>query len=124
MLETIIGYMDQITIVFAFIIMILTILNFIRVRRELDKVKILFKVGDKEYLTDDNLTRKDCRRSEIQGVLRTKLKKDRNFYEIDFLKKRDYFENIYEIQKGKKDTLTIYLTPQELEQFDITKEIE
>lgn len=118
-IETTISYMDQITIVFAFIIMVLTILNYIRAKRELDRIKIVFKVGDKEILIDDNLARKDCQRSEVQGILRTKLKKGVPHYDIDFLKKRDYFKNIYEIQKGKKDTLTIYIEPDELEKFDI-----
>lgn len=117
-IEIAISYMDQITIIFAFIIMILTILNYIRAGREFDRIKIFFQVGDRKILIDDNLTRKDCKRSEIQGVFRTKLKKEKTFYDIDFLKKREYFKNIYQIQKGKKDTLTIYVTPQELEQFD------
>jgi hypothetical protein len=118
-IETTISYMDPITIVFGFVIMVLTILNYIRAKRELDRIKIVFKVGDKEILIDDNLTRKDCQRSEVQGILRTKLKKGVSHYDIDFLKKRDYFKNIYEIQKGKKDTLTIYIEPDELEKFDI-----
>ena len=123
MFSVIIGYLDQITIVFAFIIMILSILNFIRDRKQLDKISIIFYVDDKqEIVIDDNLTRKDCRRSEIQGILRTKLKKNKTFYEVSFLAKKEYFENIYKIQKAKEDRLLIYITADELKQFNIRED--
>lgn len=119
MFTQIMSYLDNVTIVFAFVIMILTILNFIRERKQLEKITIVFLVENEEMVVDDNLTRKDCQRSEIQGVLRTKLKKNKTFYDIDFLKNRDYFENIYEIQKAKKDKLVIKLSSDEFEQFEI-----
>ena len=119
MFTTFISYLDQITIVFAFVIMILTILNFLRERKQFDKISILFWVEGKEIVVDDNLTRKDCQRSEIQGVLRTKLKKGTSFYDVAFLKEKAYFENIYKIQKAKEDRLVIRLTADEFEQFEI-----
>jgi len=119
MFTTIITYLDYVTIVFAFVIMILTILNFLRERKQLNKISILFLVEGKEIIVDDNLTRKDCQRSEIQGVLRTKLKKGKNFYDVAFLKEKAYFENIYKIQKAKEDRLVIMLTADEFEQFEI-----
>ena len=119
MFEKIITYLDYVTIVFAFVIMILTFLNFLREKKQLEKITIVFLLEDEEMVVDDNLTRKDCQRSEIQGILRTKLKKEKNFYDIDFLKNRDYFENIYEIQKAKKDKLVIRLSNDEFEQFEL-----
>jgi hypothetical protein len=118
MFKEIIGYLDNVTIVFACVIMVLTILNFIRDRRQLEKIKIVFLLEKREILVDENLTRKDCQRSEIQGVLRTKLKKEIKFYDIDFLKENKYFENIYQIQKAKEDKLIIKVSQSELEQFD------
>jgi len=115
MFTEIIGYLDTITIVFACVIMVLTILNFIRDRKQLEKIKIVFLLEKKEILVDENLTRKDCQRSEIQGVLRTKLKKEIKFYDIDFLKDKKYFENIYHIQKAKEDKLVIKVSQSELE---------
>jgi len=120
MFTQIITYLDYVTIVFAFVIMILTILNFVRERKQLDRIGILFWFEGGEIVVDDNLTRKDCQRSEIQGILRTKLKKGRSFYDVAFLKERAYFENIYKIQKGKEDRLVIRLTLEELEQFDVS----
>ena len=38
MLAQIMTYLDNVTIVFAFVIMILTILNFIRERKQLEKI--------------------------------------------------------------------------------------
>lgn len=119
MFEVIITYLDYVTILFAFVIMILTILNFLRERKQLEKIEIVFLVEDKEIVVDDNLTRKDCQRSEIQGILRTKLRKERSFYDIDFLRDREYFENIYRIQKAKSDKLVIKLSMDEVEQFEI-----
>ena len=119
MFTVIIGYLDYVTIVFAFVIMILTILNFIRDRKQLEKIKIVFLCDNREIIVDDNLTRKDCQRGEIQGVLRTKLKKEIKVYDIDFLKNRKYLENIYQIQKAQEDKLIIKVDKEELEQFDI-----
>ncbi len=119
MFTVIIGYLDYVTIVFAFVIMILTILNFIRDRKQLEKIKIVFLYDNREIIVDDNLTRKDCQRGEIQGVLRTKLKKEIKVYDIDFLKNRKYLENIYQIQKAQEDKLIIKVDKEELEQFDI-----
>jgi len=119
MLALIIDYLDKITIVFAFITMIFTFINYIQAKRQLEKIKIVFVCNEKEILIDSNLTRKDCQRGEIQGILRIKLKKDISFYDIDFLKKSEYFENIYRVQNAKSDKLSIYVTPEELKQFEI-----
>ena len=119
MFSLIIDYLDKITIVFAFITMILTFVNYIQAKKQLQKIKIVFICNEKEILIDNNLTRKDCQRGEIQGILRTKLKKGISSYSINFLKKSEYFENIYNVQNAKTDKLSIYVTPEELRQFDL-----
>ena len=119
MFSLIIDYLDKITIVFAFITMILTFINYIQAKKQLQKIKIVFICNEKEILIDNNLTRKDCQRGEIQGILRTKLKKGISSYSINFLKKSEYFENIYNVQNAKTDKLSIYVTLEELRQFDL-----
>ena len=106
------------------ITLIIVAYNFLKAKKEkelqLTKILIIFKLSNgNEILVDKNLPRKDISRSEIQGVLRTKLKKGIKAYDIEYLKTDKYFENIYDIQAGKKDKLVILLNDDELEQFDL-----
>jgi len=89
--------------------------------KELVQIQIILiiKSTKQEIIIDKNLTRKDCQRSEIQGILRTKLIKGRNFYDIDYIGTDSYFENIYQIQIAKEDKLKIYLEDDELKQFGL-----
>jgi hypothetical protein len=89
--------------------------------KELVQIQIILiiKSTNQEIIIDKNLTRKDCQRSEIQGILRTKLIKGRNFYDIDYIGTDSYFENIYQIQIAKESKLKIYLEDDELKQFGL-----
>ena len=120
-IKSTITWMDWITIIFSFITMLGVVYNYFRNRKQLDKIIIIFKIisTNKELIIDKNLTRKDCQRSEIQGILRTKLIKGFKIYEIDYIGDNKYFENIYNIQIAKEDKLIIELKDDELKQFGI-----
>ena len=83
----VIDIMDKITILVAFITLFFVIRNWLNNRKQLKAIKIYFfiKYLDKKILIDDKLTRKDARRSEIQGVLGNKLIKGVPRYDIDYL---------------------------------------
>ena len=119
----VITYMDYMTIIFSFITMIFEIINYFKNKRQYDRIKIYFvvKSTNKMILIDKNILRKDCQRSEIQGVLRTKLIKGKSYYEIDYLKNDKYYQSIYNIQITKSNILKIYLEDDELTQFGIQK---
>jgi hypothetical protein len=120
--KNIITWMDWATIIFSFFTMFGVFYNIYKNKKQLEKITIYFVVesSGKRILIDENLTRKDCKRSEIQGVLRTKLVKGKIHYEVDYIGEDRYFENIYDIQTGKADSLDIYLKDDELEQFGIS----
>ena len=121
--DTLIVYMDKTTIVFSFGALFFTFINWKNDKKQLQKVGIYFKIksGDKEIPIDTNLSRKDCQRSEIQGILRTKLIKEKNFYNIDYLSTSQYVENIFKIQNSQipDNKLIIYLEDDELTQFGL-----
>jgi len=123
--KQVVSLMDVVTIVFSFITMLFVIYSFIKSRKQLDKISMVFQIksNNKEIEIDKNLTRKDCTRSEIQGVLRTKLQKGFPIYEIDYIGEEKYFENIYNIQTAKSDKLFIQLKDNELEQFGLQNEV-
>jgi len=123
--KKIMTWLDYVTIVFSIITMIGVFWNIFRNKRQFDKIKIVFiiKSNNKEILIDKNLIRRDCKRSEIQGILRNKLIKGKTTYDIEYLKSDKYFENIYRIQTVKSDILKIYLEDDELEPFGLGKEL-
>lgn len=119
----VITWLDWITIIFSTVTMFGVFYNFYQNRKQLEKVGVYFNLisNNKEYPIDTSLTRKDCQRSEVQGILRTKLIKGKSFYEIDYLSNKKYVEQIFNIQNSKSDKLTIFLQDDELEQFGLIK---
>jgi hypothetical protein len=119
--KQVITWMDIATIIFSFLTMLFVGYNFVKNRKQFDKIEIIFKVlSTKQEITiDKNLTRKDCKRSEIQGILRTKLTKEARTYNINYIGTDEYFENIYQIQIAKSDYLYIELGDDELSQFGL-----
>ena len=115
----IINFMDKITIVVSFATLFFVLKNYFKNKKQLEKIKIVFSHSDKDILVDNNLLRKDCQRSEIQGILRTKLKKGIGHYDIDYIGSKEYFDNLYEVQIGNSNKLTIYLKDDEANQFNI-----
>lgn len=118
-------WLDYVTIIFSTITMLGVFWNIVRNKRQFDKIKIFFiiKSNNKEILIDKNLIRRDCKRSEIQGILRNKLIKGEKVYDIEYLKSDDYFVNIYQVQTIKSDVLKIYLEDDELKPFGLKKEL-
>ncbi len=114
-----IDIMDKITILVAFFKLFFVYKNWKNNKKQLKAIKIylLIKCLDKKILIDDKLTRKDARRSEIQGILGNKLIKGITRYDIDYLANERYFNNVFEIQNAKVDELIIEIDDDEIGQF-------
>jgi len=105
-------------------------LGYMKYIKEEDTVKIKFKpkfvheAVDKDGTLDTKLTvmRKNCTRSEIQGLLGMIFNNchKRNRYDLeDFLTNRTILTIIDNAQKGKTDEVIIGITEEELKQFNI-----
>ena len=91
--------------------------NYHKNRKNEDEIEVYFDVdGKKEKLTT-YLLRKHISRAEIQGILRTKLKKGQKVFDIEYLSNPQYSKDVFQIQKGDKDDLIIKLTKEEREDF-------
>ena len=91
--------------------------NFFKNKKNENEIEVYLDVdGKKEKLTT-YLLRKQTSRAEIQGILRTKLKKGKNVFDIEYLSNPQYAKDISQIQKGDKDDLIIKLTKEEREDF-------
>ncbi len=85
-----------------------------------EKIKIILKQGDNEYILPD-LRRQDVARNEIQGRLRIALR-NTDFYKIAYLNDEKYFNQIDEIVEGSSElgnsSLIINCTKEEFAQFN------
>jgi hypothetical protein len=123
--------MDWTTIVFAFLAMFGTGLNWWHNKKQLEKIPIYF--NDKKlnlditrkdisrYFNDKKLnldiTRKDISRQELQGILGILRKDMKEHYHIEYLSTLQYLDAIYNVQRCRSDKLTIFITAEELKQF-------
>jgi hypothetical protein len=97
--------------------LIFVALNFYKGRKNDEKIEIYFDInGEKEKLTTFIL-RKHITRAEIAGILRSKKKTEVSEFNIEYLSSVNYLEDIFKIQKGKKDSLIIHITPEEIKDF-------
>jgi len=84
-----------------------------------DEVKIYFEVEGELKDTGLSLLRRDCTRSEINGILTMPLKEEHHFHKLKYMKNRELLQELHAIQKGKKDSLVMPMSAVEFEQFDI-----
>jgi hypothetical protein len=92
--------------------------NFYKGKKNDEKIEVSFDIdGKKERLTT-YILRKYITRAEVSGVLRSKLKKEISEFNIKYLSTSKYAEDIFKIQKGKKDTLIIHITQEERNCFN------
>ena len=84
-----------------------------------DEVKIYFEVEGELKDTGLSLLRRDCTRSEINGILTMPLKEEHHFHKLKYMKNRELLQELHAIQKGKKDRLVMPMSAVEFEQFDI-----
>jgi len=98
------------------IIAFMAYLEFIKAE---DEIEIYFEVEDVLHNTGLSLLRKDCTRSEINGILTMPLKEGVRFHELKYMKNRELLQELQAIQKGKKDRLVMPMSSVEFEQFEI-----
>jgi len=98
------------------IIAFMAYLEFIRAE---DEIEIYFEVEGKLTNTGLSLLRKDCTRSEINGIMTMPLKEGVRFHELKYMKNRELLQELHSIQKGKKDRLVMPMSAVEFEQFEI-----
>lgn len=103
--ETIITQLDYVTIVFAFCAMIASGYNFIARKKDMNEIEIFVIINAKKRQLPVKIMRKNVTRAEIKGIM-SDFDKDHNFT-ISYLKSPEFMNDIFLIQKGKKDSLTI-----------------
>lgn len=84
-----------------------------------DEIKIYFEVDGALKDTGLSLLRKDCTRSEINGILTMPLKDGVRFHNIKYMKNRELLQDLQAIQKGKKEKLVMPMSAVEFEQFNV-----
>ncbi len=65
----------------------------------------------------EELIREHFRRSEVQGILRNKLKEGIAQFDIAYLSDKKYLRDVFAVQQGKKDELVIRIGSDELKLF-------
>jgi len=124
-MNSIIPFMDKVTIVFAFLLMFVTLYNTYRQwkeqKQENKKIRIIFDVNDIDYILDLDMPRKHISRSEIQGVLAAFQVDVTARYSLAYLSNISFLDDIFKIQNNNLDHLNIKVTKEEFKQFDITK---
>lgn len=106
--ESLISWLNNFTVLFAFGAMCFSGFNFYRNLRQ-NKFILLYieKNGVKESL-DIEIKRKEFSRSELNGVLGA-LEKDGKF-NIDYFSTKEFFDQLNDVQKSKKEEFVIYLS--------------
>ena len=99
---------------------VLAFMTYLEYQKNEDEIKIIFDVeGNRKYI-GLSLLRKDFSRSELNGLLRSLLKDQRQFKIESFKNIPELLKDIQQIQKGEGDEFIIKLTKDELEQFDLS----
>jgi hypothetical protein len=121
----IIDTLDKITIIFSFLTMVMVGWNWIKNRKSEDKIQIYFQnqSGQIIWLENISIIRKHVTRSEVLGILGVLQKNSKERYNIAYLSKTRFFNDLYGVQIGENDTLVIEVTDEELEQFTIPESL-
>lgn len=114
--ETIITQLDYITIVFAFFAMIASGYNYIARKKEMNEIEIFISINHQKRQLPIKIIRKNVTRAEIKGIM-SDFDKDHNFT-ISYLKSPEFMNDIFLIQRGKKDSLIIKINDSDKFNFD------
>ena len=114
----IIDVLDVITILFSTLTLVFVVINFFynlyARKKENQLIKILIIKDGVEKQLPIGIPRKQISRSEVLGMLGVFDKQ--SYFEIAYTSKKEFFDQITEIQNNKKDVLRIYLQPND--EFD------
>ena len=109
----IIDVLDVITILFSTLTLVFVVINFFynlyARKKENQLIKILIIKDGVEKQLPIGILRKQISRSEVLGMLGVFDKQ--SYFEIAYTSKKEFFDQITEIQNNKKDVLRIYLQP-------------
>lgn len=114
--EVIITYLDNITIMFAFLAMVASSYNLFLRRRDMKEIEIFLIINGIKKQIPIKILRKNVTRAEIKGIM-SDFDKDHNFT-IKYFKTPNFINDIFLIQKGKKQTLTIKIENDDKFEFD------
>lgn len=106
-LDSFIYWINVITVLFSGLAMLFSGKNWWRNRKLSQYIPLYInRCGEKEFL-EIEIVRRDISRSELFGILGD-LEKDRNF-KIAYFSTKEFFKQLEEVQKSKKDEFVIYL---------------
>lgn len=116
---TIDGTFTLVSILITTLTLLVTTKTWWNNKKQLKPIKISFKIKslDKKITIEDKITRRDTKRSEIQGIIRNKLIKGVNQYKINYLSTANYSENILKVQNVSENEVAIELEDHEISQF-------
>ncbi len=112
--KQIITWMDWATIIFAFLAMFVSGINFYKRMKDNDEIQICIIYNNTKKLMPIVILRKHFTRAEVQGVLRAL--NYGKLYSIKYLLHEKFSKNILNIQNGKSKKLNIIL--EEGDSFD------
>ena len=85
--------------------------------KQSQKIKIYVKVNTTQRYINHELIRRNVTRSEIQGILGAMRVDMTKGYHLASIGNSSFSKDIYRIQSGKSDKLTVHMTDKELVQF-------
>ena len=100
-------YIDIITTIVSFITLIFVFRNWRNAKKQQEPVKIVLKFKDRDVTLPIELIRKNFTRAEVFGLIRV-FDKDHQFH-IEYTSTKEFFEQLLEVQEGKKDTFSILI---------------
>ena len=87
--------------------------------KEEDTIPLYFNVNGKRIDTKLSLLRKNCTRGEVVGILGMIQKDTKKRFSFSTKELPLFLKQLQDIQKGKKDEITITMSQKEFEQFEI-----
>lgn len=100
-----IDLLDKITILFAFGAMYFSFSNWLKRKKDTEKIEIYIEKNEQKILLPSYVIRKNFTRAEVFGILGA-LENDSDF-KIKYTSDKDFTKNIYDIQTGKEKELIV-----------------
>jgi hypothetical protein len=113
-IKTVITWMDWATIVFSFLAMCASGLNWWNNKKQLKPIKIIIEKNGIQDTLPLDIIRKNFTRAEIFGILGA-FDKDSNF-KIKYTSSREFLNQISDIQESKSDQLIVKI--EDKDKFD------
>ncbi|EAJ6142276.1 hypothetical protein BVH42_04145 [Campylobacter lari] len=100
--------LDQCTIVFSFITMLIVVLSFKQKLKENNEITIILQTNSQSKTLPVKILRRNFTRAELLGYLGIYNNSTQNF-NIAYLTEPQFMQDVLNIQKGKANSITIFI---------------